>query len=128
LANGERKERKRPPTVSQLIRLLAQIRVKCIRKFKGSQQIGEWRPYVGQELKGEIALAVRADEKRGFDALITAGGHELCHAFFNINCNDDRYHHDRVYRWESVLFRSRALREAMALRIGNAYIYGQEEP
>ncbi len=91
--------------------------------------IGEWRPDEDDgELDGTIVLAVRVDAKRGIDSLILAGLHELTHGYFQVNCRDDRIHHDKVYRWELTLFRSRALREAMSVRIGNSYIYGVEDP
>jgi hypothetical protein len=122
-------KRRRPPTVTQLLALLRRVRVKTIRRFDEPVQQGEWRPDNGDsDLVGTIVIALDVDRQRGIDAAITAGIHELTHAFFQVNCRDDRVHHSRVYRWEGLLFRSRALREAMAVRIGNAAIYGHEEP
>lgn len=121
--------RKRPPTVSQLLRLLNKCRVKCITRFKVPQQIGEWRPDEGDsEVAGTIVIATKVDSKRGFDVLILSGLHELAHGFFQVNCNDNRFHHDKIYRWETLLFKSRTLREAMSVRVGNAYVYGVEDP
>ena len=122
--------RKRPPTVRQLLGTLNKVRVRCINKFKTDpSQTGEWRPdETDSDLEGIIVIATKIDAKRGVDGLLTYALHELVHAYFQVNCNDNRAHHDKIYRWESLLFRSRALREAMAIRVGNAYIYGQEEP
>ena len=122
--------RKRPPTVVQLLRLLNKVRVKCINYFPDKSQRGEWRPLpeTDGDIGGTVVVATKADPQRGVDGLISVGLHELTHAFFQINCQDDRVHHNRIYRWEGLIFKSRALREAMAVRIANSYIFGVEDP
>lgn len=121
--------RRRPPTTKQLLLLLGKVRVRVISKFSDPAQTGEWRPdETDTEFEGTLVVSSEKNRKQGMDGLIVDALHELVHAFFQVNCNDDRTHHDKVYRWESVMFRSRALREAMAVRVGNAYIFGVEEP
>lgn len=121
--------RRRPPTVTQLLRLLNRVKVKCITWFPDKKQLGEWRPdETDGDIEGTIVLAVKGDAKRGMDGLVTGGLHELTHAFFQVRCSDDRVHHDKIYRWESLMFKSLTLRESMSIRIGNSYIYEVEDP
>ena len=119
----------KPPTTKQLLTLLPKLRVRVIRRFPDPHQTGEWRPDdAHDDAQGTIVVATSPDRKRGMDGLITYGLHELIHAYYQLICQDDRAHEERVYRWESVLFKSRALREAMAVRIGNASIFRVEDP
>ena len=61
-----------------------------------------------------------------FDELIATVIHELCHVLDNEKC-DQRDNHDQIFRWEFRLYRSRALREAIAIRLGNAILFNREE-
>ena len=117
----------KPPTIQALLHLLDEVSVRIVSRARLQVDGGELQDFKGYyDWQNKTIVIGKARHRGQFEDMVATGIHELLHAFFDVRLEDERHHEDDVGRWEMRYFRSRALREAMGIRVANAAIFKRE--
>ena len=112
---------RRPPTVKELLAVLDKSTIRVVARARVNG-----RPVRGYCDDTHITIG-KALHPGKFDEMVLTTIHELCHVRDELK-EDHRFHHDKIPRWEVRLGKSHALCGAVAVRLGNAVLFGDGDP
>lgn len=105
---------KKRPNLKSLLKALEETPIKVVERatVEGEAVYG----YCDGE---SITIGVQGHRDKGADSLIQTVIHELVHI------HDENHTEREAYKWELVFFRSRALREAVAIKLLDVVVFGE---